>query len=156
MSRRAVLLLLLAVLFFSLGYAVGHSAPPQAFWLTIEDGGRLMLATDHTVRFQGRGHVQFGENRREVTVPDGVQAFVDGAAVTGPRRVRTGETVQLRAGDETKWTLQLSDETAMHKGEGIRITDDYPKDHTRVDSAEPMTFFVLVRPGGQAHFLYPE
>ena len=39
MSKRVVLLMLLAVLFFSLGYAVGHSAVPPDGAVSVEAVG---------------------------------------------------------------------------------------------------------------------
>ncbi|MDX1531527.1 MAG: hypothetical protein R3362_08370 [Rhodothermales bacterium] len=151
---------LLAVLVLPLGGPAPAfpDAPPQA-WLVVEEGGRLLRLGDRPVRFEGTGHLVFGEDRTRVRVEGAgpLRVFVDGEPARGRQALVAAATIELRTADGARWRLRpVRAEALAPSREGTRIADARPEGEARVDATEPTRFIVRVDRDGGSLFFYPD
>jgi hypothetical protein len=134
---------------------VAAPSPVHDVWLTISgDGHCLFIEDGHLVRFEGQGVLEFGTDRRRARPADNVTVYVDGEKVSGERAVRYSETVELRSGD-SRWVIQsvIGQIPGRH---GTHITDEDPDSAARIETDDPLAFFLRVTDSGGAEFFYPK
>lgn len=138
--------------------AASPSARAQS-WLTVEESGTVQLSPGYTVQVDGVGHVRFGEDRRRMHVEGEapIRVWVDGQSIQGRRAILIGsESVEIRTADGAHWTLRRVPDDRIDAAEsGTHIRDDDPEGESRVDSSDPIRFFVRIDADGAAHFFHP-
>lgn len=126
-------------------------------WLVVEDDGQLLRLGAAPVEWAGVGHIAFGEDRRRVRVEGEapVRVTVDGEPIRGRRAVTAAVPVEVRTADGGRWTLRPVQASALEAA-GVRIRDDRPAGEARVDTDEPMRFYVHATDAGGWLFLQPD